>query len=142
MAQGDHLRVQRYGYWHHGIDCGDGTVIHYVGEEAEKRNAVLRRTPVEMFTRGGVADLVSYTRCDDPDLVLARAVSRLGESGYSLVRNNCEHFAHWCKTGKSRSRQVVNVMTTAGTLAACLAVVLIFRPLRAMSSSPDRHKLG
>jgi len=34
MARGDHVRVKRRGYWHHGIDCGDGTVISnrpYVG---------------------------------------------------------------------------------------------------------------
>ena len=29
MDKGDHIFVYRRGYSHHGIDCGDGTVIHY-----------------------------------------------------------------------------------------------------------------
>ncbi|HRT20579.1 MAG TPA: lecithin retinol acyltransferase family protein, partial [Candidatus Hydrogenedentes bacterium] len=31
MARGDHIKVRRFLYSHHGIDCGDGTVIHYTG---------------------------------------------------------------------------------------------------------------
>jgi hypothetical protein len=41
-----------------------------------------------------------------PDAVVARAESRLGERRFDLVLNNCEHFASWCKTGLSESRQV------------------------------------
>lgn len=37
---------------------------------------------------------------------VARAYSRIGEERYSLVSNNCEHFAMWCKTGVSESSQV------------------------------------
>lgn len=40
---------------------------------------------------------------------LKRAYSRLGECRYSLVTNNCEHFAIWCKTGVSASSQVKQV---------------------------------
>lgn len=41
-----------------------------------------------------------------PDAVVARAESRLGETGFNLGLNNCEHFATWCKTGTSNSKQV------------------------------------
>lgn len=41
-----------------------------------------------------------------PDEIEARARSRLGNGGYSLVFNNCEHFAVWCATGVSESEQV------------------------------------
>ena len=41
---------------------------------------------------------------------LARARSRIGESSYSLVSNNCEHFAIWCKTGVEKSYQVDNIL--------------------------------
>ena len=40
---------------------------------------------------------------------LQRAHRRLGETQYSLVANNCEHFAMWCKTGVSASSQVKQV---------------------------------
>jgi hypothetical protein len=48
-----------------------------------------------------------------PDAVVARAVSRLGERRFDLVLNNCEHFASWCKTGISESRQVEAVWRAA-----------------------------
>ncbi len=38
--------------------------------------------------------------------VVERAKSRLGEAQYDLKSNNCEHFAIWCKTGISQSKQI------------------------------------
>ena len=53
---------------------------------------------------------MEYARgiCYPSKSVITRAISRLGESGYDLFENNCEHFAHWCKTGKTVSGQVNN----------------------------------
>ncbi len=45
-----------------------------------------------------------------PSETIARAESRLGETAYNLVTNNCEHFALWCKTGLSTSFQVKRVI--------------------------------
>lgn len=41
-----------------------------------------------------------------PEQTVARARSRIGESHYNLVTNNCEHFVIWCKTGVHESMQV------------------------------------
>lgn len=41
-----------------------------------------------------------------PEETLRRARSRIGESRYSLLNNNCEHFAIWAKTGQNTSMQV------------------------------------
>ena len=46
-----------------------------------------------------------------PEETIERAKSRLGESSYNFTRNNCEHFALWCKTGISFSRQVDMVLS-------------------------------
>lgn len=132
MARGDHIRVRRPGgYWHHGIDCGDGTVIHYTGEPIEKLDARIRRTPLEGFLRGGRLRTVKYRSASDPETVVQRAQSRLGEGMYHLVSNNCEHFAHWCKTGLSESGQVRKVIRTAGRVALGVgtfaAGVVLFR---------------
>lgn len=45
-----------------------------------------------------------------PEETVKRAESRLGEASYNLVTDNCEHFAIWCKTGVSESRQVNAVL--------------------------------
>ena len=39
-----------------------------------------------------------------------RARSRIGEHGYNLLLNNCEHFAVWCKTGVEKSEQVDEII--------------------------------
>jgi hypothetical protein len=87
---------------HHGIDLGDGTVAHYLeGRE------ILRSSHAE-FSRGQTITPVPYPdgRCSPPGVTLRRAMGRLGEQRYNLLFNNCEHFAHWCKTGRHRSSQV------------------------------------
>ena len=47
-------------------------------------------------------------RLYSPEETVERALSRLGDGKgeYNLVRNNCEHFAIWCKTGVEESVQV------------------------------------
>lgn len=44
------------------------------------------------------------------DETVARARSKIGQGGYNLAFNNCEHFAVWCRTGVRDSSQVNNVL--------------------------------
>lgn len=46
-----------------------------------------------------------------PEQTIERARSKLGESKYSLIFNNCEHYAIWCKTGLHQSHQVEAVLS-------------------------------
>ena len=104
MASGDHVYVRRgFRYSHHGIDCGDGSVIHYVGP---RRTRYLARTSIEEFAASSTVRVRNYgTRLSAEDAV-RNAESRLGFQDWSLVRNNCEHFAAWCSTGRAASAQV------------------------------------
>ena len=115
LAAADHLQVPRqHGLFnHHGIDLGDGTVAHYLeGRE-------ILRSPMEDFSRGLVTTTVDYPAggCSPPGITVRRAMGRLGEQNYNLLFNNCEHFAHWCKTGRHRSNQVEDWLHT-GSLGA------------------------
>jgi hypothetical protein len=109
MTRGDQIYVMREWlnlqgvYEHHGIDCGDGTVIHY-----RKPSETIEQTSMETFTRGGRIYRRQYTVCYIAETAIARAQSRLGERQYNLLYNNCEHFATWCKTGNSQSLQIDN----------------------------------
>ncbi|MBI5091934.1 MAG: lecithin retinol acyltransferase family protein [Candidatus Hydrogenedentes bacterium] len=125
MARGDHIRVKRRGFWHHGIDCGDGTVIHYTGEPKNLTNAAVARTPMAQFAKGGVVRTVKSACAHDPEEILRRASSRIGETRYGVVRNNCEHFAHWCRTGLPSSKQVRRALAGAGTVAVAGVAVLV-----------------
>lgn len=61
MSRGDHIYVHRFGgaYGHHGIDCGDGQVIHYTGKDWSS-NRVIRKTPLELFARGEEVQVRNY----------------------------------------------------------------------------------
>lgn len=59
--RGDHIFVQRLRglFTHHGIDCGDGTVIHFTGETWKTPRSV-QRTSLKSFARGGVIEVRDY----------------------------------------------------------------------------------
>lgn len=121
MARGDHIWVTRpLGYTHHGIDCGDGTVIHFTGEPGKKSDASVARTLMSEFALDSIVHLREYSEKDDPQVVIDRAESKLSSKEYNLVTNNCEHFATWCCTGRTASQQVrmVSSLTTTGAAAA------------------------
>lgn len=116
MARGDHIYVHYTKFVHHGIDCGDGMVIHYNGEKVVQ-------TPIADFGGGNHHFVKRYGQCDPNDLVVQRAKSRLGESKYNLFFNNCEHFATWCKTGLHDSEQVRNLGAAASGASGSSAAV-------------------
>ena len=111
MPAAAHLQVPRqHGlFLHHGIDLGDGSVAHYLeGRE-------ILRSPLAEFSRGEPVCEVPYpaASCSPVGVTLRRAMGRLGEQNYNLLFNNCEHFAHWCKTGRHRSAQVESWLPAA-----------------------------
>ncbi|MGI0484512.1 lecithin retinol acyltransferase family protein [Pantanalinema rosaneae CENA516] len=118
MSKGDHIYINCTGYTHHGIDCGDGTVIHYTGE---KLKGIITRTTLSEFACGSEIYVKNYEHCDLSEIVVLRAEKRLGENEYNLFFNNCEHFATWCKIGKSESEQV-NRASRVGTSAVGVGV--------------------
>jgi gentisate 1,2-dioxygenase len=111
MARGDQIYVMRplagldSLYQHHGIDCGDGTVIHYY----KPGEAEISRTSYETFAQGKPVYTKQYTTSYVPDVVIDRAESRLGERQYNLLTNNCEHFATWCKIGENECVQLAGL---------------------------------
>jgi hypothetical protein len=121
MATGDHVFVRRGGYTHHGVEVDDGMVIHFTGTPGSKRGAAIRLEPTEVFRSGGVVEVRRYERRLEPGVAVERAESKLGQSGYNLYANNCEHFARWCVTGDHRSSQVNAVNATGGLVATTAA---------------------
>lgn len=127
MAAGDHLQVFRGAYWHHAIDLGNGSVVQYSGEPFRKGESRIGAVPMAEFLKGGTASIVAYESCDPVEIVLARAISRLGELNYSIPSNNCEHFARWCKTGIEESGQVRAYALAGSAIAGLIARGLIGR---------------
>jgi len=140
MARGDRLRVERrlagstVAYMHHGIDIGDGTVVHARPDDFQSPLAggrVVRTTRAEFAGGGTVLLTTEPPAVYPPDEVVTRAIEHVGREGYCPVVDNCEHFATWCATGKRTSRQVDIVLARISGAAARVATVVSARRLLA-----------
>ncbi len=90
--RGDHIAVERELYSHHAIYDGENGVIEY-------DDFVVRRATLEEFAKGAYIYKVEEQAAYEPEEIIERAVSRMGERDYDLLFNNCEHFATWCRCG-------------------------------------------
>src|SRR5579862_3722012 len=105
LNPGDHVRIHRGLYHHDGIYVGDGWIIH-LWAPAGKAGASIRLDRLaDVCGPGGTVSVWEYAVCFDPNEVVRRAYSRLGERGYNAFFDNCEHFATSCKTGEHSSSQ-------------------------------------
>lgn len=138
LRAGDVIGVSRGAYEHYAIYAGNGRVIHYAGESADFKGRIsIHEAPFEEFLKNSTDYFVVsfegrcpvkihaltkfisggyFDRCNikwkgkySPEETLRRANSRIGECKYSIISNNCEHFAMWCKTGSSESTQVKRI---------------------------------
>lgn len=121
---GDHLKVKRRLYSHHGIYIGNNKVIHYapppgnsVGDGISWRqllgaDSVVNTIHIAKLNKfeyeGTRASIVPYDkpRRYPPLKTVARAESRIGENGYNLWGNNCEQFTRWCKQVQPEGKAV------------------------------------
>jgi len=122
LCRGSHICVDRPGgIRHDGIYVGDGRVIHMAsrpGHNKDKRGASIQLGTLTAFAAGQPVTVRPYVHADDPDVIIERAMSRLGDGDYNLVFNNCQHFARWCVTGEQVSEQVNAGTARAGAVLA------------------------
>lgn len=116
MAKGDHLYVEGL-VDHHGIDCGDGTVIHYDASFKGGIGRIIRVSKSE-FAKRRTIRTKNYPTNYSPDEIVRGAGERLSEARYDPYQNNCEHFVYWCTTGKSECYQWDHVHVGAGGAVA------------------------
>lgn len=129
MAQGDHIYINGTAagipYQHHGIDMGDGTVIHLapangvrIAINDSSDRFMVRRDSMADFCRGSQPVTVNH-RCErSGEEICIEAEKRLGQCGYSLLEGNCEHFARLCACGRAESHQIELGQATVSALAS------------------------
>ncbi len=136
LLRGDHIYVRRRGllYSHHGIYAGEGTVIHFKGEDKEKQDPAVTLTEIGSFLNGGKLRRRDYPERLSHAESLRIARDHLSEKEYSLPGNNCEHFATYCATGKKKSKQVRRAIGSIFTVALLATGSII---LKAISKKKD-----
>ena len=112
--RGDMVRVRIGSIWHYGVYVSDDQVIQFgpPPREGTKSPEVIRvcSTTMDEFAGGSIVEKAKLTLAErlrriPPEKTCAIALSRIGEGGYDLLHNNCEHFAFECVFGVKRSRQ-------------------------------------
>ncbi len=125
--RGDHLRVRYRFYHHHGIEMGDGTVIHFGRGLSDIANARVEIVTRDEFAAGREIQVVNSPSDFSADQIIDRAISRVDETNYNLFNNNCEHFVNWCRHDRAESRQISQTESLARFAAAAISKPVVTR---------------
>ena len=118
---GDMIRVKLGILYHYGIFVTEDEVIQF-GHPIRDRLAKEQGKDIQVFA-GSISEFaagnmvetarLSLKECLEripPQKTIALARSRIGETGYDLLHNNCEHFANMCVFGRNRCSQTEQIM--------------------------------
>lgn len=104
MSRGDHIFVKRLnGVWeHHGIDCGDGFVIHYNRDSWTDR-AKIAHVPLKKFLKGGELQVRDYSKFNNS----LRSLDKLLDSASESVNKALDQFRGISKKALDLSEDTV-----------------------------------
>ena len=108
--RGDIVRVKVSFYYHYGIFVDDEHVVQFGlpdNSQTPPEAIAVCVTDVYAFMHGGMLETGVPSRQEaarrrGPDETVRLAMSRVGETGYDILRNNCEHFANACAFTEAR----------------------------------------
>ena len=107
---GDMIRVGLGAIHHYGIFVSEEEVIQF-GLAPTARNLLpdseveVLASDIDAFLAGGFLEVAEFDRKErkghrKPKEIVAAARSRIGERGYNILYNNCEHFVNECVSGQ------------------------------------------
>lgn len=117
---GDLIRTKVQFYHHYGIFVSEQEVIQFGLPDDPMRPAEqvkVLTSDIATFLGGGEVEVGQPEGAEKkalrkPAQIVSLAKSRLGEGGYDILHNNCEHFVNDCAFGTPTSSFVDNVRQT------------------------------
>lgn len=108
---GDMIRVKVKFYYHYGIFVDENTVVQFGmpdNTNTPPDDIAVITTDINTFSNGEFVekadpDRTEKKRRNSPEITVKAALSRVGEKGYNILNNNCEHFANECYFGEKKS---------------------------------------
>lgn len=114
------IRIKVGNIYHYGIYSSDDEVIGFglapiarVG--IPDKDIEVCTSDIEAFACNQTIEVavcentVERMKRRSPELTVESARAALGQKGYSIIHNNCEHFAYTCATGERFCSQTVGV---------------------------------
>lgn len=118
-SPGDMIRVESGTIYHFGVYVSDDEVIQFGLAPSQRTtmrdcDVVVLSSDIDSFLCGGFLEVCEFDKKErkkhrSPAEVIAYARSKIGTGGYSIIYNNCEHFANECISGERISRQAEDV---------------------------------
>lgn len=112
---GDMIRIKCGDVFHHGVFVSEDEVVEFGAPPTMRDNipqgdvrvrsvtlsAFLRELPFEVAVFSPAERALMPAR----DEAIKAAKARIGEGGYNIIHNNCQHFATECVVGRRHSEQ-------------------------------------
>lgn len=148
---GDMVEFPRGWYSHWGVYIGDGKIVHLSGGDNDGINGAFNSGSV--FTICGKRFNKAFVKIDNfwevvlgcnakknngkdrkcrprqAHEIVQNAMEMVGEIGYNVLWNNCEHFAAFIRYGKKWSEQADTALVTVVVTGAVAAVGLLLSSL-------------
>lgn len=112
---GDMLRIRCGAIYHFGIFISDDEVIQFglpphLRPDITEADVEVCSSNIDIFLQGGFLEVATLDKKElkkrrSADETVSFARSKLGERGYNMLFNNCEHFANLCVFGEKISTQ-------------------------------------
>ncbi len=114
---GDIIRTKVSFYYHYGIFVSEDEVIQFglpldPGKDASQIKVLT--TDIFTFLNGGEIETAFPNKSELKAMrpkhkIVEIARSKIGQGGYDILHNNCEHFVNECAFGKAQSSFVDEV---------------------------------
>lgn len=162
LEPGDMIQFPRGAYSHWAVYIGKEEVVHLSGEDDDGING--RFDSGHFLTISGHRFNKALVKIDKfwdvaegskafknnskdkklepltPQEIIKNALSKLGQIGYNVLFDNCEHFASWCRYGKSKSDQVDSFLTGLALGTAVLTTAGLLYGLSRSTSESEKKK--
>jgi len=118
LYPGAYIRVQVKNVYHHGIYIGNDECVQFglpYDIYADPKEVKVLRSPLKDFcAEDSFIEVYQYTKKElkqkrSDEEIIQIALSHVGEGGYNLLHNNCEHFATNVIFGKKESKQIDDI---------------------------------
>ena len=116
---GDMVRIRLGALYHYGIFVSEDEVIQFgLPPTAENRagegEVKVIATDIDTFACGCIVETACLDKAEKKRRIpnaetVSRARARIGESGYNIIHNNCEHFVNECVFGEAHCTQEEDV---------------------------------